>query len=180
MTPQTILTIVIALAAIVWLSIRQTTWTPMSPGRAWRGPIVLLAVGAIMMVNGRPTLIPTGPELGVLVLELVIGAAVGAGIGFTAKLRPVSGQALAAHAAGRRADREAPTFEARNGAWGMVLWLGMIALRVGLGVLFASMGIAAVTAPAAILLLVGVNRLVRTGVILARVNARMPQRARVA
>lgn len=166
---NTVLTIVIALAAVVWLGIRQTTWSPMSRTGAWRSPLLLLGVGLVMIVSaGQADDLLTGRNLGALLVELLLGAAVGAAIGMIAHLRPVTRASLEAHAAGRRRNDEPPTFEARNGVWGLVLWLAMIAARVALGVAFAAAGITGLTAPAAILLLLGVNRLVRTTVILSR------------
>ncbi len=166
---NTVLTIVIALAAVVWLGIRQTTWSPMSRTGAWRSPLLLLGIGLVMIVSaGQADDLLTGRNLGALLVELLLGAAVGAAIGMIAHLRPVTRASLEAHAAGRRRNDEPPTFEARNGVWGLVLWLAMIAARVALGVAFAAAGITGLTAPAAILLLLGVNRLVRTTVILAR------------
>jgi hypothetical protein len=165
MNPTTVLTIVIAVAAVVWLSYRQTTWQPLSPSRAWRMPLILAGVGALGLFTGRT--LGTG-DLGLLILELVVGAAVGAAIGRIAHLRPVTAEALRAQPAGPRANGEPPAFEARNGVWGLTLWILLIAARVGLVFWISTLGVNAQTAPAAIIMLLGVNRLARIGVIMAR------------
>lgn len=168
MTTTNLITIVIAIAAIVWLSYRQTTWQPVSPGRAWRMPLILTGVGAIGLFTSHQQQPLEGVNLGLLIVELVIGAAVGAAIGVIAHLRPVTAEALRKHSEGRRADREAPVFEARNGVWGLVLWILLLAARVGLIFWVASLGVAVESSSAAIIMLLGVNRLARTAVILSR------------
>ena len=169
---NSLLTVVIALVAIVWFGIRQTTWAPMSRSRAWRSSLLLIGIGVVMMVSARQAEeLLTGRNLGALLVELVVGAAVGAAIGMIAHLRPITQASLDAYSARRRRRDEQPTFEARNGVWGLVLWLAMIAARVGLGFFFASIGATGLSTPAAILLFLGVNRLVRSAVILARAGA---------
>lgn len=161
-------TIVVALAVILWLGLRQTAWTPVNPSGTLRMPLILTAAGAILLFTGQQEEQLTATGLGMLVIELVVGAAVGAAIGLIAHLRPITNQAPAAHVVGRHPERETPAFEARNGIWGLLLWLAMIAGRLGFMFWIGSTGVAIVSAPAAIILLLGVNRLSRSAVVLIR------------
>lgn len=153
MVISTLTTALISLIVIVWLSIRQTTWRPLVAGRAFRTPLIVMLVGAVMTTanGGFPV---TAPWIGAVAIELVLGAAVGVVIGLMAHLRPAVGSDA--------------RVEARNGAGGLMVWLGLIAVRVVLGAAFAAAGIVGLQAPGTILILLGVNRLARSAVMLAR------------
>ena len=148
-------TILISLAVIVWLSIRQTTWRTLDPARAFRTPLIVMAVGAAMLVTSGGVVI-SAPWIGAVAIELVLGAAVGVVIGLMAHLRP---------------SPDDPGVEARNGIGGLAVWLGLIVTRIGLGVAFAALGIVGLQSPSTILILLGVNRLARSVVMLSRARA---------
>lgn len=148
-------TILISLAVIVWLSIRQTTWRTLDPGRAFRTPLIVMAVGAAMLVASGGMVI-SAPWIGAVAIELVLGAAVGVVIGLMAHLRP---------------SPDDHGVEARNGIGGLALWLGLIVARIGLGAAFAALGIVGLQSPSTILILLGVNRLARSVVMLSRARA---------
>ncbi|WP_368498200.1 hypothetical protein [Herbiconiux sp. A18JL235] len=185
MTPPDLTTIVLLLAALVWLSIKQTSWSAVDPARLFRGPTVLAVVGVAMMVSGGQTAAFDTTDVALLVLELAMGAMVGALIGLVAHLRPISDEGLAAWRAraakhpgttpgARRATP--PLFETRNGWFGLVLWLALIAARIGFTVWESSVGGHLAQAGGVLLVLFAVNRAVRSGVILWRAS-RGPMRS---
>lgn len=170
MVPQNLVSIVLVLAALVWLSIRQTTWSPVSPDRLFRGPLILGIVGAVMIVSNGQAAAFDATDIALLVLELVVGAAVGAVIGLVAHLRPLSDAGRRAWEAksARRPGAVEPRFEARNGWLGLTLWLALIAARIAFGIWESSTGGHLAQAGGVILILLAANRVVRSAVILWR------------
>ncbi|TAJ47155.1 MAG: hypothetical protein EPO52_12775 [Herbiconiux sp.] len=173
MNPTTIASALLVLAAIVWVAIRQTRWTALDPARALRAPLILGAVGVFQLVGSGASTALNAADIALLVIELALGAGVGVAIGLLAHVRPITEEALRAHAASRRSGDPAPTLEARNGVVGLVLWLALIAVRIGLGFWAGSWGAQIAESAGMILIVLAVNRLVRYGVIVAR-STRLP------
>jgi hypothetical protein len=170
MIPLNLVSIVLVLAALVWVSIRQTTWSPVSPDRMFRGPLILGLIGALMVVSGGQAAAFDATDIALLVLELVVGAAIGAVIGLVAHLRPLTEEGRRAWQArsARRPDAVEPRVEARNGWLGLTIWLALIAARIGFTVWETSIGGHLAQAGGLLLLLLAVNRAVRSAVILWR------------
>lgn len=173
MTVQELGTIVLVIAIVVWLGVRQTTWRAISPSRVWRMPAIVGLIGVGELVTSKPPIRLDSAELGMLLIELVLGAGVGAAIGVFAHLRPVSQASLDAHAAraaarGNPVHEGAPEFETRNGVLGLVLWFALMAARVGLVFGAQSLGVHTIQSSGVILLMLAVNRLARSAVILSR------------
>lgn len=163
-----IVSVVLVIAVIGWMAYRQSTWTPISPASVWRTPAIVAGIGVLLLFNSGMLEDLNGADVGLLVLELGVGAGVGVAIGRLAHLRPVSAQALKSHAEGRRATDPAPVFEARNGIFGLILWFALIAFRIVLGFWSQSWGVHLAESTGLILMVLGINRLVRTLVILSR------------
>lgn len=165
-----IATLILILAALVWLSIRQTTWSPVDRTRMFRSSAILAGIGVLIIIAEGQASTFDGTDIALLLLELVVGGAVGALIGLVAHLRPITGDALRAWQARAAKDpgSTAPRFEARNGWLGLVIWLTLIAARIGFTVWEASIGGHLAQAGGVLLLLLAVNRLVRSAVILSR------------
>ncbi len=66
-------------------------------------------------------------------------------------------------------DAATPEFESRTGWVGMVLWVLMIGVRVGIDIWAAHAGAVIVTSTGVILLVLAANRVARTAVFSARV-----------
>ena len=79
-------------------------------------------------------------------------------MGAIAHFRPI-----AAPAANRLA-----RWETRNGWWGLVLWLLVVVVRIGIDIVAVRLGAGMVTSTGVILLVLAANRLVRVAVILNR------------
>ena len=155
MNVTSVLDILLVVLLIGWLGYRQSTWRPVVPSRLWRTPIVLAAVGVFSLARGATF----GPmDLAVLVIELVLSLGVGAWMGALAHFRV---QEQPADGAGARV-------ESRTGWWGMALWILLVAARVGIDVVAASMGAAAATGAGVILLVFAANRAARGAVVSAR------------
>lgn len=173
MTLQNLGMIVLVIALVVWLGVRQTTWRPISPSRVWRMPAIVGLIGVAELVTSKTPIRLDSAAVGMLLLELVLGAGVGAAMGLFGHIRPVSQASLDAHAAdaarhGRPEHEGAPEFEARNGVLGLVLWFGLMAVRVGLAFGASALGLQTIESTGVIMLMLAVNRLVRSAVILAR------------
>jgi hypothetical protein len=170
MTSQTLLSIVIGLALLVWVSYRQLTWTPVVPDRMWRMPVILVIVGVFLLVQENAFVQVTAMDVAALAIELVISIGLGVAMGALAHFRPMSDDSRTAYAA-RNAARVAgslPALETRNGWFGMALWLVLIGIRVGGEFWAHATGSTLLTATGVIVLTVAVNRAVRILVITQR------------
>jgi hypothetical protein len=152
----------LGLALVVWICYRQLNWTAVDISRMWRMPLILGLVGIITLVSSGSKVALTGIDLGLLALELAVAVVTGVLMGWVAVFRPISDKSLAAWRARRRSDGPEPTTETRTGWIGLVLWVVLIAVRVGLGFWGHSLGSALAESSGVILLVVGVNRAVRT------------------
>ncbi|AYF74484.1 hypothetical protein D7D52_12125 [Nocardia yunnanensis] len=142
--------VVVAVVVIGWIMYRQTRWQLLDAGRLWRGPIVLAVIGVVQMksVLADGTLSVTAIAL--LAVSAVLAVAVGLAMGLLSQVRT-----------------GAPGLEARTGWVGSLLWLVLLAVRIGVDVCAHLAGAAVVTSVGAILLVVALNRAGRA-VVLAR------------
>lgn len=169
----------LGVALVVWIVVRQMTWTAVDIGRMWRMPLILGGVGVITLVSGGSSKALTATDLGLLAIELAVAVVTGALMGFVAVFRPISEKALAAWRVRRRSDGAAePTTETRTGWVGLLLWILLIAVRVGLGFWGHAMGSALADSSGVILLVVAVNRVLRTLVFSLRHDRQMTLAAR--
>jgi hypothetical protein len=152
----------LGVALVVWICFRQMTWTAVNIGRMWRMPLILGGIGLITLFTSGSKAALTATDIGLLALEIGIAVGTGALMGWVAQFRPISEKALAAWRAGRRSDGPAPTVETRTGWIGVVLWVVLIVVRVGLGFWGHELGSALAESSGVILLVVAVNRVTRT------------------
>jgi hypothetical protein len=175
MTAQTLLDIVLGIALLCWIGYRQLSWTAVAPERMWRMPALLAIIGVVTLFqSGAGDRISAG-DLGVLAIEIVISAGLGAVMGLMAHFRPIGEQTLAAfHARDRGRSLSVPTLETRTGWSGMALWLVLIATRIG-GEVYAHMSHSTfLMSTGVILLTVALNRAIRIVVITERAKRFVP------
>lgn len=154
--------IAVAVFALARIVVRQLRWTPLTSRSLWTLPLVLAAVGVVSLAGSHASPL-TVPVLGVTAAELALSASAGAAMGALARLRP------RASGADRQAAADA-RWEARGGVLGLVVFLGLVALRIGLGLALGQAdGGASLTGT--ILLVIAANRLARSGVLSLRVAA---------
>ncbi|MEO7014990.1 MAG: hypothetical protein ABI130_12550 [Leifsonia sp.] len=164
MTIQTIGNVLLILVLIGWIGYRQMTWRPVSISRMWRLPAVMGLVGAILLMQTvKPTTLTT-LDVSVLAVELVISLAIGAWMGAIAQFRalpePID--------LGR--DRGLAQYESRTGAWGLALWVLVIAVRTGIDVIAGMAGSHLAASTGVILLMLAANRAARTVVFASRLD----------
>ena len=164
MNLQLVGSVVVGAALIGWIGYRQTTWRPVSIGGMYRTGLILAVVGVAAMMQTATAL--RGPDVAVLVVELVISLGIGAWMGTIARFRPLDPP----RHVGRSG--QVATQESRTGWWGLALWLVMIAVRIGMDAAAAAMGVHAASSMGVIVLLIAANRVARTAVIAARVPRR--------
>jgi hypothetical protein len=169
-----VLDIVIALAVVVWVIYRQTTWQLVDKSRLWRMPIILAIIGVVMLAQTKSLGSVSPIDLLILVGELVITAALGAAMGTLATFRS-RGQ-RESDVRNRRGeptdfDPSVTVVESRTGTLGAILWVLVIAIRIGIefgvqafhpSVLLASTG--------TILIALAVNRAARAFVVIQRME----------
>lgn len=199
MTIQTIANTLIGVALVGWIVYRQLTWRVVSISRMWRLPLIMGGVGIVMLAQTKDATRISAIDLAVLIVELVVSLGVGALMGRIAVFRPRTirpggpGDPLGRGGMrGSRDDRRrnrgdrratAPerhlnvdgtetVLETRTGWLGLVLWIVLIGVRVGVDAMAMNMGAVVVTATGVILLMIAANRLARVFVFAARVQTR--------
>lgn len=186
MTMQTLANIAIGLALVGYILYRQMTWRVVSRSRLWRMPIVLGAIGIVLIGQSKGTHLLTFIDAAAFVVELAISLGVGALMGRLATIRQCSVPARGTEPArsevrDRRRDRRAgETFraadgsesvmESRTGWLGLGLWIVLILLRVGIDIAATQLGAVLVTATGVILIMVAANRAMRALVLVQRVD----------
>lgn len=178
MSLSTLGNIVLIVILIAWFGYRQSTWRPVDLARMVRIPLILGIVGGLQIGGQASSL--GAPEIAVIAVELVISLAVGAWMGAIAHLRPVA--APAQRPPGSSAGRSprpvgsagdggvAPAWESRTGLPGLVLWVLVVALRIGIDVAGAQLGLLVTASTGVILLTLAANRLGRVAVLATRVD----------
>ncbi len=159
MNLQTLANAVIILLLVGWIAYRQLQWRPVIVSRMWRFPIIMAVIGLFVISTQTKGVKFTALDLGVIVIELVIAVGVGAIMGRIARFRKLdTGNAP-----------QAAEFASRTGWVGMVLWVVMIGVRVGIDIWATRSGAALAASTGIILLVLAANRLSRTAVFAARV-----------
>ena len=97
MTMQTLANIAIGLVLVGYIVYRQMTWRVVSRSRLWRMPIVLGAIGIVMIGQSKGGHLLTFVDAAAFVVELAISLGVGALMGRLASIRargvPAGGEA---------------------------------------------------------------------------------------
>jgi hypothetical protein len=160
MNLQTLANAVVILLLVGWIAYRQLQWRPVIVSRMWRFPIIMAVIGLFVISTQTKGVKLTALDLGVIMIELVIAVGVGAIMGRIAQFRPLAtGNAP-----------QAAEFASRTGWVGMVLWIVMIGIRVGIDIWATRSGAALAASTGIILLVLAANRLSRTAVFAARVT----------
>ncbi|MFZ7087319.1 hypothetical protein [Curtobacterium sp. RRHDQ10] len=162
MTAQNIADIVIGIALVGFLIYRQTTWQYLDTGRIWRTPAVLGLIGLVMTAQSGTGRI-TSADVAFIAAEVVVSVSIGLVMGSIAHFRVASTPNAKGH-----------TVQTRTGALGAVLWIALIAVRIGMDVLGAHLGAHLLSSTGMILLMIAVNRAARALVL----DRRIPSPAR--
>lgn len=164
MTTQNLLSIALGLALVVFIGVRQSMWQNLTARSTWLLPAILGVAGLALLVNQTPASAFTPAGLGLLLVEVALSVGIGVVMGWITRFRRVDGQVVDAR--GRRIE-----WQTRTGWLGAVLWVALIALRIGVDVWAGRVGLGALVASTgAILLVVGANRLTRAGIMQLRLN----------
>jgi hypothetical protein len=159
---------VLALALVVFISVRQLRWTAVVPSRMWRMPVILAIVGVVTLSRASLGSV-SSTDLALLALEAVIAIGTGCAMGLIARFRPISHE-TALRAVERRPGTPVPEVESSTGWIGMVLWIVVIAARIAIGFWGHAMGSALVESTGVVLLVIALNRGARILVVLSRLE----------
>lgn len=173
---QILPTVVVVAAVIALIGRRQLRWRALDAARPWRSALILGGIGAGLVVVTGQLGAMTLAACALLAVELLVGAASGVVMGRLTTLRPH------AAAAGKNPET-APRWEARGGAAGLLVFVGLLLVRVAIGVAAHVAGIEFAVSSGTILLLVAANRAGAAAVLGSRTAAleeapRAPHRAR--
>ncbi|GAA0584479.1 hypothetical protein GCM10010172_81820 [Paractinoplanes ferrugineus] len=144
--------LLIALAVVAYICAKQLTWRPADPGRMWRMPLILGAVGVVSLTGRHVPLRPV--DVVVLGLSAVLALASGALMGRIARFR--------------RSPVNPAVVETRTGGAGVAIWAGLIAIRVVIDVAGHRMGSDLAVSTGSILLVLALNRAAGALVVSAR------------
>ncbi|MCU1414512.1 MAG: hypothetical protein JWN80_1852 [Microbacteriaceae bacterium] len=159
MNLQTIANAAIILLLVGFIAFRQLQWRPVIVARMWRFPIIMGVIGLFLISTQTKGQTLTAFDIGVILIELVIAVGVGALMGRIAQFKKLdTGNAP-----------QAAEFASRTGWVGMVLWIVMIGIRVGIDIWATQAGSKLAASTGIILIVLAVNRLSRTAVFAARV-----------
>jgi hypothetical protein len=179
---QLVTNAILIVALVVWVGYRQLTWRAVDPGRMWRMPIILAIAGVATLGSMTGLKSVSAVDIAVLLGELVISLGLGAVMGAIATLRPLTADGIRlyreTHANDRRPSTSLVTFETRTGWLGIVLWVALIGIRIGIDVLAGMAGSHLAASTGVILLMVAANRLARVAVIVYR-TARVAEPVRI-
>jgi hypothetical protein len=165
MTLQLLANILLIAVLICWIGYRQLTWRPVAVAQLWRFPAVLGVVGlALLAQTAHPSTV-TVLDLGVLAVELVISLAIGAWMGAIARFRPLETPVRTG-----RDGRFVAAYESQTGALGLVLWVVVIVVRLGIDVLAGMAGSHLAASTGVILLMFAANRAARAAVFASRLD----------
>jgi hypothetical protein len=148
--------LLLGLAVIVYLCSRQLRWRPVDGARMWRMPFILGAAGVFSIARQNATFHPV--DVVILGLSAVFALISGALMGRIARFRP--------------SPADPRVVESRTGALGVVIWIGLVVVRVGLDVAGHRLGSDVAVSTGSILLVLAVNRAASA----VLVSARQPRR----
>lgn len=174
MTTSNVTDIIIAIALVVWIMYRQFTWQLASLAKLWKMPVILAAVGILMLAQSQSLTAITPIDIGILAVELIISLGLGAAMGSMARFR--ARPQTAADVASRRNPSGAfnpavTVIESRTGALGAALWLVLIAIRIGIEIAVNHYFYSAfLSSTGTILLVVAANRVARALVVAGRME----------
>lgn len=181
MSSQTLLDAALVVLLVGFMLYRQMSWRPADTARMIRMPIIMFVVGLFVSAQGASHTVSTA-GIAILAGEIALSLAVGAVMGSIAHFRPLSDEQIAQYAnahPGRNGTPSRVAYETRTGWFGIVLWVLLIAVRIGIEIGVAHLGVAAVSSTGAILIVLAANRFARAGVLALRVERHRSQNPRV-
>lgn len=161
---QTLINAVVILALIAWMGYRQLTWRAVAPSTMYRTPLVLGIIGMAMLSQQQSTGSISALDIAVLAVELVISLGIGAWMGSIAHLRALADPVSVGRGGVAR-------FESRTGPLGIVLWVSVIVVRIGIDVLAGIAGSHLASATGVIFLVLAANRAARVMMLARRIGA---------
>jgi hypothetical protein len=162
---QTFASLGVAILLIAFITYRQTRWQPVRVAKLLKMPLIF-AVIAVVLLTQSVRQLPAGWHLdaldfGVIAFELVLGLGVGWWMGRLTQIRTSDG-----------------VLSSRLGGAGVAVWLGFIALRIGLGIAASVMSAPLAALPATVIFVVVAIKIVQAVVIRGRVARHQAQELR--
>jgi len=152
MTSSTLTDLLIGVAVLFSIASRQLRWRAIDPARMLKTPLILGLAGIVLMAKQTTVIKP---------VDVVI-------LAVSALLAVVSGAMMGGITRFRRSPADPNVTESRTGWLGVVIWLGLVAIRVGLDVIGHRMGSDLAVSTGTILVILAVNRVSAALVVSAR------------
>lgn len=155
---QSLLNILIPIALVIFIGVRQVRWSALAEGSIWRLPIIMIVIGVFTIGKSGTIDSLSTADVALLSVEVVISVAFGCVMGLITKVRPL------------QVVTEKARFESSAGWLGLVLWVIFIAIRVGFGIYASQSGSVIGASTGIILVMVGINRAARGAVMATRLT----------
>lgn len=154
MSTQTLLTIVLGIGVLVFISIRQMSWQ--QPGRQMKMPLVLAVVGLIEAITSWNHALLSRLSMADFLLvgvEVVVALLGGWLMGRLTQIATING-----------------VTQSRLRPAGLAVWIGFIALRVGMAIVGGFLGSALASNTAVILFVVAIVKGTQMLIVSERIN----------
>jgi hypothetical protein len=145
MTVQLLANTLVGIALVVFLAVRQASWRSVDPTRIRRGPLVLGAVGVVLLAQSAAVV--TTVDVVFLAVEAIVAVGLGLAMGALTRFRTAA-----------EPDRRGRTLQSRTGWVGAGLWVALIAVRIVLDLVGGHLAAHLLTSTGAVLLTIAVNR----------------------
>lgn len=159
-------TIAIALVVLAFITYRQTRWVSVKLGKLLRMPVIFVIAG-LLQIPSTSQQLPPGWRLGgldvvLIAVELVLALIVGWQMGRRTEIASVDG-----------------VVSSRLGGAGVAVWLGFVAVRVGLAFAGAALHAPLATLPVVIFFVVAAIKITQAVVVRERVASHQEQRSQL-
>jgi hypothetical protein len=159
-------TIAIALVVLAFITYRQTRWVSVKLGKLLRMPVIFVIAG-LLQIPSTSQQLPAGWHLGgldvlLIAVELVLALMVGWLMGRRTEIASVDG-----------------VVSSRLGGAGVAVWLGFVAIRVGLAFAGAALHAPLPNLPVVIFFVVAAIKITQAIVVRERVARHLGQRSQL-
>jgi hypothetical protein len=158
MNLQSLFDVLVPIALVIVIGVRQVRWSPLAERSIWRFPIIFGIVGVVTLSQGGALSSLSTADVALLAVEAVISVAFGCVMGLITKVRVLE------------VATEKARFESSAGWLGLGLWVAFIGIRVGFGIFAAHSGSALGASTGLILIMVAINRAARGAVMATRLS----------
>ena len=153
-----LLNVLIPIALVIFIGVRQVRWSPLAEGSIWRFPIIIGIIGVAALSTTKSASALTSMDVALLAVEIALSIGFGCVMGLLTRVRALA------------VVTEKARFESSAGWLGLGLWIVFIGIRVAFGLWAGQSGSAFGATTGVILIMVAINRAARGAVMATRLS----------